>query len=232
MSSAWMTACGSGASVKTVGMPSRAATAAAAMLPTSAIRRCSTSTRPCEVRARRIPRSAATETGPGPTTTPSPGAGTPLLDAQGRTVGAVATEQTDQGLAFRITATGMEPGFHGLHLHQIGKCEPNSPDPSDPSKTGAFLSSGGHLGDGDHPNHSGDLPSLLVGQDGSGSLTVVSQRLTREQLADGDGTALVVHAGPDNYANIPTRYASAGPDDETKKAGDAGRRVACAVVGG
>ncbi len=174
----------------------------------------------------------ATETGPGPTTTPSPGAGTPLLDAQGRTVGAVATEQTDQGLAFRITATGMEPGFHGLHLHQIGKCEPNSPDPSDPSKTGAFLSSGGHLGDGDHPNHSGDLPSLLVGQDGSGSLTVVSQRLTREQLADGDGTALVVHAGPDNYANIPTRYASAGPDDETKKAGDAGGRVACAVVGG
>ena len=60
----------------------------------------------------------------------------------------------------------------------------------------------------------------------------MSQRLTREQLADGDGTALVVHAGPDNYANIPTRYASAGLDDETKKAGDAGGRVACAVAGG
>ena len=40
----------------------------------------------------------------------------------------------------------------------------------------------------------------------------------------------LVHAGPDNYANIPTRYAAGGADAETKKAGDAGARIACAVI--
>ena len=62
MSRAWMTACGSGARVNTTGMPSSRATSAAARLPTSAIRRCSTSAR-CVRSTRRIPRSAATRDG-------------------------------------------------------------------------------------------------------------------------------------------------------------------------
>jgi Cu-Zn family superoxide dismutase len=56
----------------------------------------------------------------------------------------------------------------------------------------------------------------------------------RELLA-GDGSAVIVHALPDNYANIPTRYRSAqtgapGPDADTLKAGDSGGRVVCGVV--
>jgi len=48
-------------------------------------------------------------------------------------------------------------------------------------------------------------------------------------LFDADGSAVIVHASPDNYANIPTRYV-ATPDSTTFGTGDAGGRVACGVV--
>ena len=52
---------------------------------------------------------------------------------------------------------------------------------------------------------------------------------------DADGSAIMVHALPDNLANIPTRYQSAtegvlGPDSATLATGDAGGRVAGGVV--
>lgn len=117
-------------------------------------------------------------------------------------------------------------------MHTIGKCEPNSANPQDANQTGAFLSAGGHLaGQGpQHPDHAGDLPSLLVNPDGSAHLVVKTARLTPELLFDSDGAALVVHAGPDNFANIPARYAAGGADDQTRQAGDGGDRVACAVI--
>ena len=49
-------------------------------------------------------------------------------------------------------------------------------------------------------------------------------------LFDADGSAVIVHAGPDNYANIPTRYTGPVPDATTLATGDAGGRVACGVV--
>lgn len=155
-----------------------------------------------------------------------------LADPSGSSRGTVEFAEVDGGVQVRVQATGLEPGFHGLHVHAIGKCEPNSPDPQDASKRGDFNSAGGHLaGDGSaHPDHAGDLPALYVAEDGTASLTAVTDRLTRDLLLDTDGSALIVHSGSDNFANIPTRYASAGPDDETTKAGDAGKRVACAPL--
>ncbi len=157
-----------------------------------------------------------------------------LRGPDGQERGNVVVQQpaNGSGLEVHVTVNGLPAGFHGLHVHGIGKCEPNSPDPANPGTTGNFLSSGGHLaGDRpDHPDHAGDLPPLLVGQDGTARLVTSTDRLTRELLLDGDGAAVVVHERPDNFANVPTRYASAGADDETKKAGDAGSRVACAVL--
>ncbi len=97
---------------------------------------------------------------------------------------------------------------------------------------GDFLSAGGHLAGGgaDHPDHAGDLPSLEIGQDGTASLVTVTSRLTPDLFTGSKGTSLIVHAMPDNYANIPTRYAGTGADAESKKAGDAGARIACAVL--
>jgi Cu-Zn family superoxide dismutase len=113
----------------------------------------------------------------------------------------------------------MPPGFHGFHIHTTGRCEP--PD---------FTSAGGHLNPtgADHGDHAGDLPSLLVNEDGRGLLAAVTDRFSLAELRDDDGSAVMVHSGRDNFANIPARYG--GPDAETRSTGDAGSRLACGVV--
>ena len=118
------------------------------------------------------------------------------------------------------TVKGVAPGFHGFHVHAIGKCERPS-----------FTSAGGHFAAPGqrHGAHAGDLPPLLVTRDGTASAAFETDRFTIAQLRDADGSAVMVHAGPDNFANIPTRYAPA-PDQETLDTGDSGARVACGVV--
>ncbi|MBF0688405.1 MAG: superoxide dismutase family protein [Cellulomonas sp.] len=157
-----------------------------------------------------------------------------LLDADNNQVGTVWLKDDDGALEVEVAAGDLPPGFHGFHLHAIGVCEPDSPDPTDPAKVGDFLSAGGHLGAdmADHGAHQGDLPSLLVDSTGSGRLTASTDAVTLEDLMDDDGTAVMVHAGPDNFANIPERYAPNGPDADTLKTGDSGDRIACGVVGG
>ncbi|GAB3187750.1 superoxide dismutase family protein [Nesterenkonia suensis] len=81
-----------------------------------------------------------------------------------------------------------------------------------------------------HPNHAGDLPNLLVTENGTATLTVVTDRLTDELLTGGEGAAVIIHSQPDNHGNIPERYAPAGPDEDTLATGDAGTRIACGVI--
>lgn len=142
-----------------------------------------------------------------------------LVDQTGRSTGE-AKVVTSRGVTWvQVRGHNLKPGFHGVHLHSVGTCE------------GDFTSAGGHLNpdDSDHPNHAGDLPQLLVRKDGSAVLETLTDRVTAKMLLDADGSAFVVHSGPDNYANIPERYSATGPDAETKKAGDSGKRVACGV---
>lgn len=155
-----------------------------------------------------------------------------IVNPAGAEIGTVTFTQASGGTQVNVEVKGLAPGYHGVHVHAIGECQPSSPDPADPAKVGDFNSAGGHLaGSGtDHPGHAGDLPALLVEAGGSGSLTATTDRLAPELVNDADGSALVIHGGPDNYANVPSRYASAGPDAETKKAGDSGPRIACAVI--
>lgn len=80
-----------------------------------------------------------------------------------------------------------------------------------------------------HPDRAGDLPNLLVSEDGTGRMTVVSDRLHPEDIAS--GLAVIISADPDNHARIPERYAPQGPDAETLIAGDSGERSACGIVG-
>jgi Cu/Zn superoxide dismutase len=56
-----------------------------------------------------------------------------------------------------------------------------------------------------HGDHVGDLPSLLVNHDGTGELAFETDRFSLDDLFDHDGSALIVHAGRDNFANIPSR---------------------------
>jgi Cu-Zn family superoxide dismutase len=134
------------------------------------------------------------------TTTPAPGAGsltTQLKTPDGREV-ATATFDFTNGYAtvtVKTTAAGiLAPGFHGLHVHAIGKCEPNSVAPTG-GPPGNFLSAGDHYQAPGHTGkpESGDLTSLEVRQDGSAYLVTTTDAFTRDQLLAGDKTALMLH---------------------------------------
>jgi Cu-Zn family superoxide dismutase len=153
-----------------------------------------------------------------------------IRNAEGKDVGFLRIEDQDDHMSkVTVTAHGLPPGYHGFHIHNKGVCDPRSRDP----KTGSpFFSAGPHfdLDAHSHPEHSGDLPDLLVGADGTGKATAVTDRFGARQLLDGDGSAIIIHAMPDNQANIPKRYTETGPDAETLKTGDSGARLACGVI--
>ena len=119
-------------------------------------------------------------------------------------------------VSLTVAVTGIAPGEHGFHLHTTGSC--TRPD---------FTSAGGHLnptGEGhgledNDGSHLGDLPNLMVASNGSAT-TTVALRGTRSDvlnaLFDADGTAIVIHADPDDGTSEPS--------------GNAGSRVACAVL--
>ncbi|HYB80102.1 MAG TPA: superoxide dismutase family protein [Mycobacterium sp.] len=196
-----------------------------------------------------------------PGTTPAIWTGSPAPSATGNAEGAPAAAPTitthlkapdgtqvatakfefSNGYAtVTIETTGpgqLSPGFHGVHIHKAGKCEPNSVAPTG-GAPGDFLSAGGHF---QVPGHaaepaSGNLTSLQVRKDGSAMLMTTTDAFTMNDLLTGQKTAIIIHAGADNFANIPPeRYAQTngtqGPDETTMSTGDAGKRVACGVIG-
>ncbi|MCZ4655857.1 superoxide dismutase family protein [Dietzia maris] len=157
-----------------------------------------------------------------------------LVNPEGESRGMAEFAEADGGTLVTVDATDLEPGFHGLHIHGTGLCEPDSENPTQPGERGAFLSAGGHLagpgGEAGHPEHAGDLPTLYVTEDGTARIVTLTDRLDRDLLLDEDGSAVMVHENSDNLANIPERYAPEGADEETRNAGDGGSRAACGVV--
>ncbi|OZE99441.1 superoxide dismutase [Rhodococcus sp. 14-2470-1b] len=156
-------------------------------------------------------------------------------NAAGTTVGTVSFVEEGDHLVVTVEAEGLTPGFHGLHIHTAGLCEPNSVAPAG-GEPGNFLSAGGHLqvdGRTEHPA-SGDLTSLQVGEDGTAMLVTTTDAVTMDDLRADGGRAVIIHEGPDNFANIPPRYTlpdgAAVPDMNTLMTGDAGGRAACAVL--
>ncbi len=170
-----------------------------------------------------------------------------MKNTSGATVGKVRFIPTDDGkVLVRATAAGLTPGFHGFHVHTTGQCDPNAQDTSGAAVP--FFTAGGHYNPGTttHGAHAGDMPPLLVTADGTGVLRFKTDRFKNRDLMDADGSAVIMHAGPDNLAHIPAttttgeeRYHSHsetasdytfGPDALTKATGDAGARFACGVV--
>jgi Cu-Zn family superoxide dismutase len=160
--------------------------------------------------------------------------GAVIKNTAGKNVGSLRIDDDGRHKAkITVSVKDLPPGYHGFHVHKKGVCDPKSTDP----KTGSpFFSAGPHfdLDSHSHPAHSGDLPDLLVTADGTGRTTVVTDRFRLRQLLDADGSAIIVHALPDNQANVPQRYQAggkAGPDAESRKTGDSGARIACGVIG-
>ena len=138
----------------------------------------------------------------------------------------------------KTTAPGqLTPGFHGLHIHSAGKCEADSVAPTG-GEPGDFNSAGGHFQVPGHSGHpaSGDLTSLQVREDGTAELVTTTDAFTAEDLQAGAKTSIIIHEKSDNFANIPPeRYQQINgtppPDQTTLSTGDAGKRVACGVIG-
>jgi Cu-Zn family superoxide dismutase len=162
-------------------------------------------------------KSAAPSSGES-TSSPAPAAGSlsaELKTPDGRSA-ATATFDFTGGyvtVTVKTVAPGiLTPGIHGLHVHEIGKCEPNSVAPTG-GAPGNFLSAGGHYQAPGHTGkpESGDLASLEVRQDGSAYLVTTTDSFNRDDLLAGNKTALMLHGAQD-----------------TENAMD---RVACGVIG-
>jgi superoxide dismutase, Cu-Zn family len=178
----------------------------------------------------------------GSSTTTSAAAGAQTMQAElksadGKPVANATIDFTGGYATVTVETTGsgtLSPGSHGMHIHSVGKCEANSVPPTG-GAAGNFNSAGGHLQVGGRTQHpaSGDLTPLNVRSDGSGKVVATSDTFTADDLKGPEGSALIIHEGPDNFANIPQRYAHdgvPGPDAETMATGDSGGRVACAVL--
>ncbi len=140
-----------------------------------------------------------------------------FIDAKGNKVGTATLTQTAKGVRINVSVTGLLAGVHGIHIHTVGMCQgPN------------FASAGGHFNPmmkkhgKDNPDgpHAGDLPNFNVGANGKGKATMTAAMVTlgdgMNSLFHAGGTALVIHAGPDDYKTDP--------------AGNSGDRIACGVV--
>lgn len=142
-----------------------------------------------------------------------------LMDREGNRTGEVRLTQTPgQGVLLRIEAWGLEPGTVAIHIHEAGRCTAPT-----------FESAGGHFNpvgvahgalhaDG---MHAGDLLNLHIPESGRIETERHARLVTLDpgfltSLLDGNGTAVIIHAGADDYLSQPT--------------GDAGGRVACGVI--
>ena len=143
-------------------------------------------------------------------------------DAGGNPVGTAKLSEDDGIVLVRANLHDIPAGFHGFHVHSVGVC------------VAPFTSAGGHFNPGghSHPNHAADMPLLYVNTDGTGEARFKTDRYDVAELFDADGSALIIHAGADNYANIPTARYDPDPDATTLATGDAGPRFACGVIEG
>lgn len=140
-----------------------------------------------------------------------------LKGADGKDVGSAVLTQTPFGVLVRLSIKGLPSGEHAFHVHGVGKCEP------------PFTSAGGHFNPGgkkhgvlvSEGHHAGDMPNLHIPANGELTIELVNSAITLEKgkpnsVYHPGGTALIVHAGKDDYKSDPT--------------GEAGGRIACGLI--
>lgn len=141
-----------------------------------------------------------------------------LVNAEGETIGKASFEQAPHGVILLVEATTLPPGAHGIHLHGTGSCDPD------------FKAAKGHVNPHGvqhglrNPNgpDPGDLPNLHVGADGSATAEFYTTAVSvadggdKPALLDADGSAVIIHANPDDHLTQPI--------------GGAGGRIGCGVI--
>lgn len=135
-----------------------------------------------------------------------------IFNVKGDLVGTATFIQTPLGVKVDLKVQNLAQGEHMVHLHEQGKCD--APD---------FKTSGNHFDpeekdDDDHMqmHHkhehgkhkpAGDLPNIIVKQDGKGNLTALLPKLTlgsgKNSLLKQGGTSILIHAGANGKSTIP-----------------------------
>ena len=142
-----------------------------------------------------------------------------IYNASGAPIGTAQIWQDKNGLVHvEIASISLPAGTHGIHFHDVGKCEGSS----------AFATAGGHYNPMGMEHglvnpkgpHAGDNPNIVIPAGGVGRVAFSSDRVSltpgTHSLFDADGSSLVIHASAD--------------DQVTNPSGNSGARIACGVV--
>lgn len=145
---------------------------------------------------------------------------TDIAGNDGNAIGSIHAMQGPHGIVLRVElqAGALTPGWHGIHVHAVGDCSDHA----------EFMHSGGHVNPGSTEHgflnpagpHPSDLPNIYAHSDGSSQAEILVHGVFLSggdvDLLDDDGSAIVIHANPDDHLTQPI--------------GGAGARVACAVL--
>ena len=141
-----------------------------------------------------------------------------IVGKSGEEIGTLKITQGTEGVVIHIKAENLPAGYHGMHFHAAAQCD----------HAGGFKSAKGHVDPDKKPHgflnekgpHEGNLPNLIVAEDGTVEVELYSQLVSltegRANLLDADGSSLIIHENPD--------------DHNTQPIGGAGGRIACAVI--
>lgn len=141
-----------------------------------------------------------------------------MINDKGDSIGNITLQEVSSGVKVNVKLNNLPPGEHALHIHEKGKCQ--KPD---------FKATGNHFNPDDkehgllHPkgSHAGDLPNLIVEDDGSVKADLMAANVTlkkedKKSLFTKEGTTLVIHEEKD--------------DGMTQPEGDSGKRIACGEI--
>lgn len=142
-----------------------------------------------------------------------------IINRQGDVIGSATFYEATNGVLMRLSVANLPSGPHGMHFHALGTCD----DPND-----GFKATGGHIMPEGKPHgyrnaggpHAGNLPNLIVGEDGRTTVELYTNLVTMfdgdAALLDADGSTLIIHENQDDHITQPI--------------GGAGGRIGCALI--